>query len=70
LESPEGPKSDAVKDLGLRRWPGIYELWLGVLAMQYYPQIAGSLGIPTLIIGIAFLIFAAKGMTRKEVPKG
>ena len=42
---------------------------LGVLAMQYYPQIAGSLGIPTLIIGIALLIFAAKGLTRKDVPK-
>jgi hypothetical protein len=37
----------------------------GVLAMQYYSQIASVLGIPTLIIGIAHLIFAAKGLTRQ-----
>jgi hypothetical protein len=37
--------------------------------MQFYPQMAGSLGIPTLIIGIALLIFAAKGLARKEIPK-
>jgi hypothetical protein len=37
--------------------------------MQYYPQIAGSLGIPTLIIGIVLLIFAAKGLARKDDPK-
>ena len=42
---------------------------LGVLAMQYYPQMAGSLGIPTLIIGIVLLIFAAKGLARKDDPK-
>ena len=42
---------------------------LGVLAMHYYPQIAGSLGIPTLVIGIILLIFAAKGLRRKEAPK-
>jgi hypothetical protein len=42
---------------------------LGVLAMQYYPRIAGPLGIPTLIIGIALLIFAAKGLARKKTTK-
>jgi len=42
---------------------------LGVLAMQYYPQMAGPLGIPTLIIGIVLLVFAAKGFARKDVPK-
>ena len=42
---------------------------LGVLAMQYYPQIAGSFGIPTLIIGIVLLIFAAKGLARKDDAK-
>lgn len=42
---------------------------LGVLAMQYYPQISGSLGFPTLIIGFVLLIFAAKGLRRKETPK-
>jgi len=29
---------------------------LGVLAMQYYPQIAGALGVPSLVIGIALLV--------------
>jgi hypothetical protein len=42
---------------------------LGVLAMQYYPQISGSLGFTTLIIGVILLIFAAKGLRRKETPK-
>ena len=42
---------------------------IGVLAMQYYPQVAGSLGIPTFVIGIIFLVFAAKGLRRKEAPK-
>ena len=42
---------------------------LGVLAMRYYPQIADSFGIPTLVIGVILLIFAAKGFTRKEAPK-
>ena len=42
---------------------------LGVLAMQYYPQISGSLGIPTLVIGVILLIFAARGLRRKETPK-
>ncbi|HSI15247.1 MAG TPA: hypothetical protein VK961_24575 [Chthoniobacter sp.] len=41
---------------------------LGVLAVQYYPQIAGLLGIPTLVIGILLLAFAAKGLRRKERP--
>jgi hypothetical protein len=42
---------------------------LGVLAMQYFPQSAASLGVPTLIIGIVLLIYAAKGFARKEVTK-
>ncbi len=41
---------------------------LGVLAVQYYPLIAVPLGIPTLVLGIACLLFAAKGFTRKERP--
>jgi hypothetical protein len=40
---------------------------LGVLAVQYWPQIVGSLGIPTVIIGFVLLLFAAKGLRRKEV---
>jgi hypothetical protein len=39
---------------------------LGVLAMQYCPQIVSSLGVPTLVIGIFLLIFAAKGLRRRE----
>jgi hypothetical protein len=42
---------------------------IGVLAVQHFPQIAGSLGIPTLIIGFILLIFAAKGLRRKEALK-
>ena len=42
---------------------------VGVLAMQYYPQTVGSFGLPTLLIGIALLFFAAKGFARKNVTK-
>jgi hypothetical protein len=42
---------------------------LGVLAMTYFPQIAGSLGIPTMTVGIVLLLLAAKGLVRKEVSK-
>ena len=42
---------------------------LGVLAMQFFPQIAGALGIPTLIVGFVLLIIAAKGIARKNTPK-
>jgi hypothetical protein len=42
---------------------------LGVLAMEFYPQIAGSFGIPTLILGVVLLIFAAKGLVRKDAPR-
>ena len=41
----------------------------GVLVMQYFPQVAGSLGIPTLVLGVLLLVFAAKGFTRKESAK-
>ena len=37
--------------------------------MQYFPQIAGSVGIPTLSVGIVLLLLAAKGLVRKEVPE-
>ena len=42
---------------------------LGVLAMQYYPELTKSFGIPALVLGIVLLIFAAKGFSRKETPK-
>jgi hypothetical protein len=41
---------------------------LGILAMQYFPQVTARLAAPTLIIGIALLLFAAKGFARKDVP--
>ncbi|HWX22400.1 MAG TPA: hypothetical protein VN578_21065, partial [Candidatus Binatia bacterium] len=42
---------------------------LGVLVMQYFPQVAGSLGIPALVLGVVLLVFAAKGLARKERAK-
>ena len=39
---------------------------LGVLAMRYYPEFASPWGIPTLVLGIILLVFAAKGFARKE----
>jgi hypothetical protein len=42
---------------------------LGVLAMQYLPQVSGLLGIPALVLGLVLLLFAAKGLTRKEGTK-
>ena len=43
---------------------------LGVLAMEYFPHIAAPLAVPTLIIGIALLIFAARGLARKQATTG
>jgi hypothetical protein len=42
---------------------------LGILAMQYYPQIVASLSVPSLIAGIALLGFAARGLTQKNKSK-
>ena len=38
---------------------------LGVLAVKYFPSVAPSLGVPALVIGVAVLLVAAKGLTRK-----
>jgi hypothetical protein len=35
--------------------------------MRYFSQVAAYLAVPTLIIGIALLIFAAKGFARKDL---
>jgi hypothetical protein len=43
---------------------------LGVLAMEYFPYIAARWAVPTLIMGIAFLIFAARGLARKQPTTG
>jgi hypothetical protein len=59
-----------------------YEIWmfiagrvfmsfgLGVLAMQYYPQVTSRAGIPTLVLGALLLAIAAKGFARKSEPPG
>jgi hypothetical protein len=37
---------------------------LGVLAVQYFPQVAGTLRIPALGLGAVLFIVAAKGFVR------
>jgi hypothetical protein len=37
---------------------------LGVLAVQYFPQVAGTLGIPALVLGLVLFIVAARGLAR------
>jgi hypothetical protein len=53
-----------------------FEIWLmivgrvlagfgfGVLAVRYIPQIANPLGVPALLLGLALLLIAAKGLFR------
>ena len=38
---------------------------LGVLAMQFFPEIAIWLVLPTIVLGFILLIFASKGLFRK-----
>jgi hypothetical protein len=38
---------------------------LGVLAMQFFPVVAGWLAVPTIVFGFILLILAAKGLFRK-----
>lgn len=42
---------------------------LGVLAMQYFPDVAASIAVPSLVLGFICLVFAAKGLRRKDGPK-
>ena len=42
---------------------------LGVLAMKYYPEAVDRVGVPTLVVGLILLAFAAKGLARKEIAK-
>ena len=37
---------------------------LGVLAVQYFPHAAGTLGIPALVLGVLLFAIAAKGLAR------
>jgi peptidoglycan/LPS O-acetylase OafA/YrhL len=39
---------------------------IGVLAMQYYPQMVSWSGVPTLVLGIVLLVVAARGLLRKS----
>jgi len=41
----------------------------GIMLTQRYAQLADSLLLPILIVGFVLLIFAAKGLRRKEAPK-
>jgi len=35
---------------------------VGVIATQYYPRIAGAIGLPALIAGLLLFLVAARGM--------
>jgi hypothetical protein len=37
---------------------------IGVMGVRYYPQIAGPLGIPAVVVGSVLLVVAAKGLLR------
>jgi len=37
---------------------------LGVLATRYFPQVADTLGIPSLVVGGILFLIAAKGLFR------
>jgi peptidoglycan/LPS O-acetylase OafA/YrhL len=41
---------------------------IGILVMQYFPQVASWLGIPALVIGFVLLVVAVKGFARKSPP--
>jgi hypothetical protein len=42
----------------------------GVLAVQYYPRLAGTLGIPALVLGVILFTVAAKGLFRPTKEAG
>ena len=37
---------------------------VGILSTRYFPQIAGPLGFPSLVIGLLLFLVAAKGLRR------
>jgi peptidoglycan/LPS O-acetylase OafA/YrhL len=39
---------------------------IGVLAMQYCPQMVSWSGVPTLVLGFVLLVVAARGLFRKS----
>jgi hypothetical protein len=38
----------------------------GILAYRFYPQIAGSLGWPAVLLGFVLFLIAAKGLARTK----
>lgn len=42
---------------------------IGVIAMQYYPRIAGPTGFPALVVGLLLFLVAAKGLRRTKLPQ-
>ena len=41
-------------------------LGLGILLAEHLPDIAAKLGVPALVLGFLLLIYASKGMFRKN----
>ncbi len=39
---------------------------IGGMGVHYYPQIAGPLGLPALVVGSVLLLVAAKGLFRSK----
>jgi hypothetical protein len=37
---------------------------LGVLGVRYFPELAGPLGLPALVVGLLLLLVASKGLWR------
>jgi hypothetical protein len=42
---------------------------LGVLAAEYFPVRASQLALPVIIVGVVLLLFASKGLFRKQPTK-
>jgi len=38
----------------------------GLLSARYFPQIAGPLGLPSLVVGLLLFLIAAKGLRRSN----
>jgi hypothetical protein len=41
---------------------------IGIMAVKYFPAVALPLGIPALVVGVAILLLAAKGLVRRPKP--
>jgi hypothetical protein len=47
---------------------GLAAFGVGILAARYFPQVAGPLGLPAIVVGLLLLLVAAKGMFRRRSP--